>query len=443
MVVGGGISGLTAAFYLTRAGLETVLLEASPRLGGALESHRPETRQGRWTFERGPNTVLGKPPVRKLLEDGSLRAEAVEASPVATRRYLWLGDALEPLPAGPGGFLKTPLFSWRAKLRLLAEPFIRRAPAEREETIAQLVRRRLGPEFLDHAVGPFVSGVYAGDPERLSVRWAVPGIHGLETRHGSLILGALERRRGPAPAGAMTSMPGGIEELAGQLAAKIGAGGAVLAGTPCRAIDRDGAQLVVETDGERFRTRRLVTAVPSDVLAGLLDTVSDGASRELAEIPYAPVVVGSFGFRRADVAHPLDGFGFLAPRSESLRILGCLFPSTIFSGRAPEGHAALTVFAGGATDRRLLDETDGAIRERMLHDLSRALGLAGDPVVEDLRRWPRAIPQYEVGHGRFVELARRLERDLPGLAIAGSYLSGPSVPDCIARGRAKAEQVLA
>jgi oxygen-dependent protoporphyrinogen oxidase len=439
IVVGAGISGLTAGFYLSRAGLETVVLEASGRTGGAIET----LRVGKWVFERGPNTVLGKPPVQHLLADAELGERVIEAHPAAKRRYLWKGDRLLPLPGGPVGLVRTPLFSWRAKLRLLAEPFVGRAPAEREETIAELVRRRLGGELLDYAVGPFVSGVYAGDPERLSVRWAVPRIHALEVEHGSLIRGALARRKGPVPGGTMTSCQTGLEELPDRLVAAIGTRGVVETATPCRRIARDSGDFVVETEAETHRARRLLTAVPAPALSELLSGISGGAATPFAEIRYAPVVVCSFGFRREDIAHPLDGFGFLAPRKESLRILGCLFPSSVFPGRAPEGHAALTVFAGGATDPGIMDLADEEIRALVLDELDRSLGLSGDPVVEDLRRWPRAIPQCEVGHGRFVELAAGLERDVPGLALAGSYLSGPSVPDCIDLARRKAEELLA
>ena len=433
VVIGGGISGLSAAFELDRAGLATIVLEAADRVGGAIDTRR----SGGWVFERGPNTVLGKPPVLRLLEEAGLDDATVTAGPEAKRRYLWKDDALHPLPGGPIGFLRTPLFSPGAKLRLLREPFVGRAPADREESIAQFVRRRLGREFLDYAVGPFVSGVYAGDPERLSVRWAVPRIHSLEVEHGSLIRGALARRKGPAPAGAMTSFRTGLDTLPERLARIVGQRGSVRTRTACRDLSRSGPDFVVETENETFRTARVVVTTPADVAASLLPEAAD-----LAAIPYAPVVVASFGFRRSDVRHPLDGFGFLAPRRESLRILGCLVPSSIFPDRVPEDHVLLTVFAGGATDPEILDLANDRLRTLVLQDLDRSLGISGDPVVEDLRRWPRAIPQYEVGHGRFVDLAASVESRHPGLALAGNYLSGPSVPDCIDHGRRKAKRIL-
>ncbi len=445
LIVGAGISGLTAAFRLRRSGLSVAVIEASDRVGGAIETHE----EGGFRFELGPNTVLSNhPAVSDLLRDAGLGEEAddgkIVASPAAKRRYLWKGDRLEPLPGGPGGLLRTPLFSLGAKLRLLREPWIRRRSSietadEPDETVAAFVRRRLGGELLDYAVGPFVSGVYAGDPERLAVRWAVPKIFALEQEHASLIRGALAKRKGPAPGGAMFSFRAGLETLPRRLAREIGDVRTGLAATAVRAHrDEDGATkgFVVATPAGPITAHRVVLAVPADVAARLLDEETGGKSRALAEIPYAPVVVVALGAARAEVTHPLDGFGFLAPRKESLRLLGCLFPSTIFADRAPAGSVALSAFLGGRTDPEIVDPTiwgDDRLLGLVRQELGHAIGLApsGRPQVAIIRRWPRAIPQFEVGHGRFVALAQRIERDLPGLRFAGNFLDGVSVPDCI------------
>ena len=428
IVIGGGISGLTTAFYRARTGAAVTLLEATARVGGAITT----LHEGDWTFEQGPNTVLeNNPCVGELIEAAGLAAEKQVASPEAKRRYLWKGDALVPLPGGPGGFLKTPLFSGRAKLRLLKEPWIARAAGDAEETVAEFVRRRLGSELLDYAVGPFVSGVYAGDPERLSMRWAVAKLHALEQEHGSLIRGAFKRKKGPAPGGKMFTFREGLEVLPRRLADRLED---VRLESPARSVRRDEDAFLVVTDQETLRTRQVVLALPADVVAGLLEPLSGGASRAFEAMPYAPMVEVALGYAREDVAHPLDGFGFLAPRCESLRILGCLFPSTIFPGRAPEGHVALMAFAGGRTDPDALCLSDDDVTALVAHDLRRALGTRGQPAVQAIRRWPRAIPQYEVGHGRYVELAARLESENPGLFIGGNLLGGISVPDCIRKG---------
>jgi oxygen-dependent protoporphyrinogen oxidase len=432
LVIGGGISGLTTAFHLARNGRRVAVLEASARVGGAIETHA----DGAWRFEMGPNTVVeSDESVGRLIRDCGLEEEKITAAASAKRRYLLKGGRLVSLPSGPGGFLTTPLFPLSAKLRLLREPWIRKPADGAEESIARFVRRRLGQAFLDYAVGPFVSGVYAGDPERLSVRWAVPKIFALEERHGSLVRGALARRQGPAPGGAMISFRDGLEELPRALAREIGD---VRTGVACAKVIRTGNGFRAETAAGPVEAERVVLAVPADAAARLLDEATAGASRIFSEIPYAPVAVVSLGWRRADVGHPLGGFGFLVPRKEGLRVLGCLFPSEIFPGRAPEGHVALAAFAGGRTDPGIVEWDDERIAAAVVGELRGPLGLKGEPAFRLVRRWPRAIPQYELGHGRFVERAREIERALPGLRIGGNFLAGVSVPDCIRNAAAMA-----
>ncbi len=438
VVVGGGISGLTAAFRLIRGGLRVAVLEAAPRVGGAIET----LRDGGWLAELGPNTVLeSHPEVGELIRDCGLAAEKLVAAPAGKRRYVWKDETLVPLPLGPVGFLRTPLFPPSAKLRLLREPWIPRPARETEESIAGFVRRRLGPAFLDYAVGPFVSGVYAGDPERLAVRWAVPRIAALEAEHGSLIRGALAKKKGPAPRGGMISFRDGLDALPLRLAAEVGE---LHTGCAVRGLRPTGGGFEVESPemGDRWSARRVVLAVPADAAAQILVEATNGASRLLGEVPYAPVALVSLGFRRADVKHSLGGFGFLAPRREPLRILGCLFPSSLFPGRAPEGHVLLTAFAGGRTDPAVVAWDEERLVSLALREIDRALGLRGQPVFRAVRRWPRAIPQYEIGHGRFAECAMEIERALPGLHLAGNFLGGVSVPDCIRRGAAVARAVL-
>jgi len=436
VVVGAGISGLTAAFRLVRGGLRVAVLEAAERVGGAVETFS----DGAWRFEQGPNTVLeSDESVGRLIRDAGLETEKVVAASSAKKRYLCKGGRLIPLPAGPGDFLRTPLFPASAKLRLLREPWIGRPPEGTEESIGQFVRRRLGTAFLDYAVGPFVSGVYAGDPERLSARWAVPKIYRLEARHGSLIRGAIAGRKGAAPRGAMISFREGLEELPRGLAREIGD---VRTGVHARRIVRTEDGFRVETSAGPVEARRVLLAVPADVAASLLEEATAGASRLFAEIPYAPVAVVSLGWRREQVGHPLDGFGFLVPRKEGLRTLGCLFPSAIFPGRAPEGHVALAAFAGGRTDPEIAGWDENRIVSTIVDELRGLLSLRGEPAFRLIRRWPRAIPQYEVGHGRFVDRAREIEAALPGLRFSGNFLGGISVPDCIRNATALAEEVV-
>jgi protoporphyrinogen/coproporphyrinogen III oxidase len=465
VVVGAGISGLAAAFRLVRAGLRVAVLEAAPRPGGALVTHEVAG----FRFELGPNTVLeSDPSLPALIRDCGLDGERLAAAPAARRRWIWHGGRLRVLPSGPLAFLLSPLFPPAAKLRLLREPFLRAPPAPRaqpapagaqdgdadadEETIAAFVRRRLGEAFLERAVGPFVSGVYAGDPERLAVRWATPRIAALEAEHGSLIRGMLARprvarqgggSRRTAPRGAMVSLRGGLEELPRRLAREIGD---VRCGVACRAVRHDGPGFVVEHAAGTVGARQVLLAVPADAAAALLAEASAGRSRLLAELPYAAVAVVAAGYRRQDVAHPLDGFGFLRATGgggAGLRVLGCLFTSSLFPGRAPEGCVTLTAFLGGRTDPEAAAWSDERLGVAVQEDLARALGVRGEPLARVVRRWPRAIPQYERGHGRFVALQSELERELPGLHLAGNYLHGISVPDCVRNATALAERICA
>lgn len=436
IVVGAGISGLSAAFWLARGGRRVTVLEAGPRVGGSITS----ATVGGYRFELGPNTVLANhPSVDELIAAAGLAGRRLEARPEAKRRYLWKGGRLLALPGGPGGAITTPLLSLGGKLRVLLEPFLRPRREAGDESIADFVRRRLGGEMLDWAVGPFVSGVYAGDAERLAVRWATAKIHRLEVEHGSLIRGALAKRKGPAPSGAMFSFADGLGELPETLAAAIGD---VRTDQPVRRVVREGNRLRVDTAGQSFVAPQVILAVPADVVAALLDEATAGRSRPFAELPYAAVAVVCLGVRREQVSHPLGGFGFLAPRKADLRLLGCLFPSEFFRGRAPAGGLALTAIAGGRTDPEVVAWDDQRLLALVREELGRAIGLSGDPETVLIRRWPRAIPQYELGHGRFVELAGALEAALPGLHIAGNVVGGVSVADCVKNGTALARSLL-
>jgi len=506
VVVGAGITGLTTAFQLARGGADVVLLEAGERVGGVMEGLRADTPEGHWHFETGPNTVIeSHPEVMALIEAAGLSGERVEADPAAKKRYIWKQGRLLALPGGPGSLLTTPLLSFRGKARLFAEPLIGKGP-EGEQSLADFVHRRLGREILDNAVAPFVSGVYAGDPERLSLRWAMPKLHELEAEHGGLVKGMAAKLRAgkkakkgaarqaatgaaapgsaspgspgsagaaepqgptagpgqPAPDGgapkrrrgkAMVTFRDGLDTLPRRLAQEIEhAGGRVLTGSPCQRVLHGDEGFQVEFQGADggsavLRAPRVVLTAPADAAARMLETATGGDSAELAEVPYAPVAVGTFGVPLAaldldDGGEPLDGFGFLVasrdadPGAGELRLLGCLTTSTFFPGRAPEGHAALTCFAGGRTDPDAVALDDDELLALYRRDLQTSLGLDPDrelPVAA-LRRWPRAIPQYELGHGRFADLRDDLQRRLPGLHLAGNYLDGVSVPDRIRHG---------
>jgi oxygen-dependent protoporphyrinogen oxidase len=437
VVVGGGISGLAAGFHLARAGLAVTLLEATERLGGVLETRR----DGEWVVELGPNTVAERAPLAKLIELAGLAAERLPASPAASRRYLWRRGALHRLPQSPGQLVGSPLLSWRGKAALAREPWSP-APrdAEREESVAGFVRRRFGAEALEVFAAPFVAGIYAGDPERLSMRWTLPRLLAFEREHGSVLRGARAARRAGA-AGLrqpVVSFRGGLATLVERLAAAIPD---VRRGARIDAVRRDGDGFVVESTAGALTAPHVVVAVPAPQASCLLFPASEGRSAALAELPYAPVAVVALGYRREDVAHPLDGFGFLAAAGSGLRLLGCLFSSSLFADRTPPGHVLLTCFLGGRTAPDLVELDDAEIVRLVREDLVRTVGARGEPVFTAVRKTQRAIPQYELGHRRFVDLAAELEAALPGLHLAGNWLHGAGVADCVERAATIAAQI--
>jgi oxygen-dependent protoporphyrinogen oxidase len=442
IVVGAGLSGLVTAYRLQRSGLSVRVLEATARAGGVIGSER---RDG-VLCELGPNSAMDtSPAINALLDELGIRDQRVDASATASRRYVVGGGRLVPLPNSLASFIGTPLFSTSAKLRLFAEPFIRRAPSGGEESVAQFVCRRLGREFLDYAVEPFVSGIYAGDPEQLSLPAAFPRLHELEQRHGSLFVGALRsalgRRRATVQSKARAtsfSFRDGMQTLTDALAAPL----QIDRGASVTYLERqyDGSWLVAADAGARA-ARSVVLAVPAYAAAPTVRKFAPEAAEALAAIPYAPIAIVVSAYRRADVAHPLDGFGFLAPAVERPRILGSLFSSTMFAHRAEAGTTVFTSFLGGRRDPDRASASDPELLEAVQRELARLAGVSGQPLIHRITRWPFAIPQYTFGHRGRIAVLEQAERDWPGLFFCANYRGGVAISDCLGRGTEVAHAV--
>jgi oxygen-dependent protoporphyrinogen oxidase len=444
-VLGAGITGLTAAWRLRRAGIPVAVFEASGRCGGAIET----VREGGWLLESGPNSLLeGTAEASDLIEAVGLGSRRLYAGEAAKHRYVLKRGRMEPMPASPAQFLGTRLFSWRAKLGLACEVFRPRGRLSGDETLAEFTVRRLGREFLDYAVDPFVGGVYAGDPARLSVRHAFPKLFALERDHRSLILGGIKLRNSSGgPRGRILSFPEGLEELPRALADQLG--GAIRLGTRVLALERgeSGWSVAFERAGDTHLEAfsAVICALPADQLARLRlgGFATPGAFSPLSEIEHPPVASVFTGFRRGDVAHALDGFGVLVPRAEGRNILGTLFSSSLFPGRAPAGHVALTTFVGGTRQSALARLDDGALIKLVQAELAALLGAREAPVLVRVRRHARAIPQYAVGFDRYKAIFAAAEASAPGLYIGGNCRDGISVSACVASGCRLAQAVAA
>jgi oxygen-dependent protoporphyrinogen oxidase len=396
-----------------------------------------------WLVENGPNSLLESAAFDSLIEGLGLQAERRYAAPEAKNRYLVRGGRLLPVPMAPHRLVSTPLFSLRTKLRILTEPFSRARAGGADASLASLVRDHFGQEIVDYAINPLVAGIYAGDPEKLSTKHAFPKLWKIAQTHGSLILGeiaAMKARRasGEKPVARIVSFARGLQTLPAALAGALPPGAirtrtavvSLLPGRPWKlGSRRDGLTTTDEFDA-------VVLALPAADLAGL--PIGPSGDRPLASlelVEYPPVASLFFGFRREQVAHPLDGFGALVPAVEGRSVLGVLFSSTLFAERAPAGHVALTVYVGGTRQPDLARLAPEALRSRVLADLHDLLGVQGHPVFTHKTVWPRAIPQYNIGYERFIETIARAEAQHAGLFVGGHVRDGISVANCIAAGQ--------
>ncbi len=442
-VLGGGITGLTAAFRLAQRGVRVRLFEAGPRTGGAIRS---EAEAG-WLFEHGPNTILGgEPALATLLADLGLDAAVVPAAPEAKHRYVVRRGRPVALPLSPPALLRSRLFSVRAKAAFLAEFLTRPRVRTADLSLQDFIRGHFNAEIVDYALNPFVTGIYAGNPAKLSTRHAFPKLLEIERTHGSLLRGQLAaaRARPPGVRPGIFSFAAGLQVLPDTLAARLPVG-TLVTGARLEALLPGQPWNVVWHDGTATRTEafdRVVAALPAPALAQL--RFGPHGERPLAAldaIEHPPVASLFLGYRREQVAHPLDGFGLLVPEVERRSILGVLFSSSLFPGRAPAGHVALTVLIGGTRQPALARQSPAALLATAAPDLAALLGVEGAPVFQRSEFWPRAIPQYDLGYEQHLETMAAAERALPGLLIGGQARDGISVPACLAAGEKLAARI--
>ena len=429
-IIGAGITGLTAAFELKQQGIDCTVFEASERVGGCIQT----IHEDGFLVECGPNSILDTHPnLGKLITELGIGNKKLLANPTSNNRFIVRDGKPITLPSSPPSFLRSKAFSTKAKLRLMKEPFIT-TKSNRQESLADFVVRRLGQEFLDYAINPFVSGVYAGDPAKLSTAHAFPKLYALEQKHGSLIKGAIkgvkerkQRQEIASKDARMFTFGEGLEALPNQLSAKLE--GAIQLNTPVHGIYHQLDSGTWEINDRNFSD--VILAIPAHALSKL---VTPFDLTMMDEIYYPPVTSLSLGFEKKQFEHALNGFGMLIPTIEKRFSLGALFPSSIFSGRAPDGMALLTIFIGGSQspDRALLSEDE--LLANVLKDLNELLGLTGEPNYKHFSVWPQAIPQYNIGYGKYLDQMKQIEKENPGIHFAGHYRDGISVANSILSG---------
>ncbi|MBI4755065.1 MAG: protoporphyrinogen oxidase [Betaproteobacteria bacterium] len=447
IVIGAGVSGLTAAHALAAAGRDVLVLDRRRAPGGRIQSEH----RGGFLLEHGPNSMVSPAPAAEaLIAELGLAGERIQKGEGVKRRYLVRDGRACALPLDPLGFFSSSFFSVRGRLRLLAEPFIR--PQAGDESVADFVSRRFGRELLDYVFDPLVGGLHAGDPRRLSMAALFPRLKALETRYGSVVRGALAVRRGGMDPRfdprrrQLISFRQGMGalplRLAGALGPRLRQGVRV---ESLRARAGGGFRLNVR-DGEHMASLRaagVVLALPAYACARLLAGLSPDAAHALAAIEHPPLAVVGLGYRGADIAHPLDGLGVLTPSCEGRGTLGLLFSSTLFAGRAPPGHALLTAYVGGARAPELAQLPRADLERLVGKEARELLGVRAAPVFCGVRYWRQALPQPNLGHGQRLELLRRLEEQWPGLVVTGNYVGGVSTAACIESARAGAARALA
>ena len=459
VVVGGGITGLAAAHRALelarerRIALELTLVEARERLGGTIATERA----GGFLIEAGPDSFLSeKPWALALCRRLGLEDRLARTDDRYRKVFVWHAGRLHPLPDGwellaptrLAPFLSSRLFSWPGKLRMAFDLVLPRGIAD-DESLGAFVRRRLGREALERVAQPLVAGIYTADPDDLSLTATMPRFAELEKQERSIILGLRRARRRALETGVsgarwslFVTLKEGMEDLVAALATRLQPG-TVLLKQRVAGVERRGDRWRVATaEGADLDADRVIVATESHAAARMLRYVDPTLATLLAEIPYASSATVTLGYRRADVAHPLDGFGFVVPHAQKRALLACTFSSVKYAGRAPEGDVLLRAFVGGALNEAVLELDDAPLVMRARAELREALGITAAPALARVFRWPKAMPQYHVGHLARVETIERRAGALPGLDLAGGAYRGVGIADCVRSGEAAAERAL-
>ena len=438
VVIGAGISGLTAAYLLLKEGFDVVVLEQKNKVGGSIET----VFENGLLFDRGPNSGLETTPlIQQLVRELNLADQLVYANREGNKRYILKNGNLHPLPMSPTTFLKTKLFSNKAKLRLLAEPFAGKSNDGYYQSIAEFVTRRLGKEFLDYAINPFVAGVYAGRPEDLSVKSAFPKLYALEEEYGGLIVGTLrsirkrkKNKEVSKQSAKMFSFKDGMKILPEAITESLG--NRVSTNVEVKSVRKTAEENygVTFTDGDQNLTLLadvVLSTVPAYKATEIFGHLDEQLVKHLNKIYYPPVLVLYLVYDRKDVGQPLDGFGFLIPEKEEKSFLGAIWSSVIFPNRSDDTKAAFTIFIGGSRDAGFVDDVEQLVIDRARREFELIMKISAEPVFLSKRFWQKAIPQYNLGYVEHENFFDHFEKNNKGIILGGNYRGGISIGDCI------------
>lgn len=434
-ILGGGISGLTLAWYLQRAGIDYDLFEASPRPGGTIRSEQ----HGPYLLETGPNSLQLSEELRELLDGLGLTPQIQDAAAVSQNRYVLRQGRYQQLPASPPKLLTSSFFSLKTRFSLLRELTRPAAPADLQETLAHFFRRRFGQEVVDYALNPFISGIYAGDPEQLLLHKTFPQLAALEQQHGSVVRGLMKGKSAAAGRRRIFTLREGLQTLPDTLARKLRRAHFGQGVTSLHRRPDDGRWELETTAGPAPRLyHHVVLTLPTYAAAPLLQDQFPEAAAALAQVYYPPMTAVYTSYPRAQVQHPLDGFGALHPKVEQPYAAGSIWTSSIFPDRVPAGQVLFTTFVGGSQYEAQARQPEEAQKAAVHEELSRFYGIAAgaQPLWQHRYYWERAIPQFDTRIGPAHDAADALA--LQGLHVTANWRAGVGVPDCVRHARALA-----
>ncbi len=440
-ILGAGISGLATAHWLKKDGYDVNILELKNEPGGSMES----SRINGFLVDYGPNSGLETTPlIKKLVDEVGLSDQMIYATEISNKRFILRNNELHALPTNPPLFLKTKLFSPKGKLRLLAEPFIGKSTDGYYQSIAEFVTRRLGVEFFDYAIDPFVSGVFAGDPHKLSVKSAFPKLYRLEELYGGLVKGLIKgakerKKRGEESkqSARMFSFINGMQSFPAAIAknfnGSISYGCKILKVEKSTEAEKTGWKITYEKDGIRNELSAdvVLSTLPAYCAADIFGNLDADLPNHLNDIYYPPVMVLYLGFNKEQIGRALDGFGFLIPSKEKKNFLGAIWSSTIFNARSEENKAAFTLFIGGARSPHLFKQGKNELITTVLKEFKEIMKTDSDPVFMEEKMWNKAIPQYNLGYIEHENYFDKFEKMNPGIFLSGNYRGGISVGDCV------------